>query len=96
MGFRLFNSILISRLVRYRPCLCPPNTAHQVEDVESKLPPKVPVVVKVAMSAYQHTVYSWIKASGGSKAGAAIAAVAASWGAAFWGEGKGGRPGCVG
>jgi hypothetical protein len=53
--------------------------------VESKLPPKVPVVVKVAMSAYQHTVYSWIKASGGSKAGAAIAAVAASGGAAVWG-----------
>ena len=38
---------------------------RQVEDVESKLPPKVPVVVKVAMSPYQSTIYGWIKASGG-------------------------------
>ena len=38
---------------------------RQVEDVESKLPAKVPVVVKVAMSPYQSTIYSWIKASGG-------------------------------
>jgi SWI/SNF-related matrix-associated actin-dependent regulator of chromatin subfamily A protein 2/4 len=36
----------------------------QVEDVESKLPPKVPVVVKVAPSPYQSCIYSWIKASG--------------------------------
>ena len=36
-----------------------------MEDVESKLPPKVPVVVKVAMSPYQATIYDWIKASGG-------------------------------
>jgi hypothetical protein len=41
---------------------------RQVEDVESKLPPKVPVVVKVAMSPYQSTIYSWIKASGGWRA----------------------------
>jgi hypothetical protein len=38
---------------------------RQVEDVESKLPPKVPVVVKVAPSPYQSCIYSWIKASGG-------------------------------
>lgn len=37
---------------------------HQVEDVESKLPPKVPVVVKVAMSPYQSCIYQWVKASG--------------------------------
>lgn len=32
--------------------------------MESKLPPKVPVVVKVAPSPYQSCIYSWIKASG--------------------------------
>ena len=42
----------------------------QVEDVESKLPPKVPVIVKVAMSSYQSTIYNWIKASGACACGA--------------------------
>lgn len=32
--------------------------------MESKLPPKVPVVIKVAPSPYQSCIYSWIKASG--------------------------------
>jgi len=41
-----------------------PYLPAQVEDVESKLPPKVPVVVKVAPSPYQSCIYSWIKASG--------------------------------
>lgn len=38
--------------------------SHQVADVEGKLPPKVPVVVKCAMSAYQATIYDWVKATG--------------------------------
>ncbi len=33
----------------------------QVQDVEGKLPPKVPVVVKVAMPAYQAALYSWVR-----------------------------------
>ena len=41
-----------------------PGPTAQVEDVESKLPPKIPVVVKVPMSPYQSTIYQWIKASG--------------------------------
>lgn len=44
--------------------LSSPRSLKQVEDVESKLPAKVPVVVKTAMSAYQSTIYQWIKASG--------------------------------
>eukprot|EP00887_Chlorella_sp_A99_P003101 scaffold9.g3101.t1 len=36
----------------------------RVEDVESKLPPKVPVVVKVPMSATQAAIYDWVKATG--------------------------------
>ena len=33
----------------------------QVQDVEGKLPPKVPVVVKVPMTPYQSAVYKWVK-----------------------------------
>lgn len=37
---------------------------RQVEDVESKLPPKVAYAIKVPMSAHQSAVYTWIKTTG--------------------------------
>lgn len=37
---------------------------RQVEDVESKLPPKVAYTIKVPMSAHQSMVYTWVKATG--------------------------------
>ncbi|BDA42833.1 ATP-dependent helicase BRM [Coccomyxa sp. Obi] len=37
---------------------------RQVQDVEGKLPPKVPVVVKVPMAPFQSILYNWVKASG--------------------------------
>ncbi|KAK9816457.1 hypothetical protein WJX72_000543 [[Myrmecia] bisecta] len=37
---------------------------RQVEDVESKLPEKVAVVVKVAMPAFQAAIYDWVKETG--------------------------------
>lgn len=37
---------------------------RQVEDVESKLPPKVAHTVHVAMSAHQSAIYTWVKATG--------------------------------
>jgi SNF2 family DNA or RNA helicase len=33
----------------------------QVQDVEQKLPPKIPIVLKCPMSAYQGAVYNWVK-----------------------------------
>lgn len=36
----------------------------QVEDVESKLPAKVALVVKVPMTPYQSVIYDWVKATG--------------------------------
>eukprot|EP00967_Tisochrysis_lutea_P080995 scaffold111530_cov19-Tisochrysis_lutea.AAC.1 len=35
----------------------------QVQDVEGKLPPKVPLVIKVPMTPYQSAVYSWVRVS---------------------------------
>ena len=37
---------------------------RQVQDVEGKLPPKVPVVMKIPMTPYQSAVYNWVKATG--------------------------------
>lgn len=37
---------------------------RQVEDVESKLPPKVPVVVKIPFSSIQTLIYNWLKDTG--------------------------------
>jgi hypothetical protein len=36
-------------------------SALQVQDVEGKLPPKVPVIVKVPMTPYQSAIYNWVK-----------------------------------
>jgi SWI/SNF-related matrix-associated actin-dependent regulator of chromatin subfamily A protein 2/4 len=38
----------------------------QVQDVEGKLPPKVPVIVKVPMTPYQSSIYNWVKVCCGS------------------------------
>jgi hypothetical protein len=35
----------------------------QVQDVEGRLPPKISVVVKCPMSAYQAAIYNWVKAT---------------------------------
>ena len=37
---------------------------RQVEDVETKLPPKVTHTIRVPMSSHQSCVYSWVKATG--------------------------------
>ncbi|XP_024392755.1 ATP-dependent helicase BRM isoform X2 [Physcomitrium patens] len=37
---------------------------RRVEDVEGSLPPKVSVVLKCRMSAYQAAIYDWVKATG--------------------------------
>ncbi|CAK0787464.1 hypothetical protein CVIRNUC_010684 [Coccomyxa viridis] len=37
---------------------------RQVQDVEGKLPPKVPVIIKVPMARFQGVAYAWIKATG--------------------------------
>ena len=43
------------------PCSCSVSVQPQVQDVEGKLPPKVPVVVKVPITPYQSAVYNWVK-----------------------------------
>ncbi|KXZ56213.1 hypothetical protein GPECTOR_1g185 [Gonium pectorale] len=48
---------------RLHQILLPFMLRRQVADVEGKLPPKVPVVVKAAMTPYQAACYNWIKAS---------------------------------
>ena len=35
-----------------------------MEDVESKLPPKVAATIKVPMSPWQSAIYDWVKATG--------------------------------
>ena len=37
---------------------------RQVEDVETKLPPKVAVTIKVAMPSVQAAIYDWVKTTG--------------------------------
>jgi SNF2 family DNA or RNA helicase len=37
---------------------------RQVEDVESKLPPKVALTVKVSPTPYQSAIYDWVRATG--------------------------------
>ncbi|KAG1660651.1 hypothetical protein FOA52_008011 [Chlamydomonas sp. UWO 241] len=49
---------------RLHQILVPFMLRRQVQDVEGKLPPKVPVVVKVAMPAYQAAIYNWVKVTG--------------------------------
>ncbi|GIL44687.1 hypothetical protein Vafri_2212 [Volvox africanus] len=48
---------------RLHQILLPFMLRRQVADVEGKLPPKVPVVVKTAMTPYQAACYNWIKAT---------------------------------
>ena len=61
---------------RRTPATCPPRPtptptpsppARQVEDVESKLPPKVAMIVKVAMTPMQAAIYDWVKATGAER-----------------------------
>lgn len=53
---------LVSFLVTQRAD--PLFVSPQVEDVEQKLPAKVPVVLKVPLSASQSLIYDWVRATG--------------------------------
>jgi SWI/SNF-related matrix-associated actin-dependent regulator of chromatin subfamily A protein 2/4 len=49
---------------------------RQVEDVESKLPPKTAFAVRAPMSAHQAAAYAWVKATGTLRLDPAVAQAA--------------------